>query len=282
MLKLQIQNLGVAPIAFKDPEGYTGFVAEVAANTTSTFDISADLLDRIYAQLKALETPMLAPDGTTILAGIRWNILAASTTDPRVTPEGSSGLPTVTGVALTAVDNSSGNTPVTLRGAALLSGQTKASAFIGTAAIGFRATAVVPGTAGNDITVAVADAPTGEGKVLTVGVVGSAITITPATGGSTAAAIIAAVNADATAKALVLLSDGAGTFTTAVAATKLSGGVGPGVSVSVDGTACTILATTDTTVIFTIPAGIGAAGDVVALDYRNGTHVSRLCLPVIA
>jgi len=280
MLTLQIQNLGVAPIAFKDPQGYTEFSAEVAAVTTSTFAVSADLLDRLYTQLQGLETPVLASDGTTILAGIRWNVLA-STADARVSPEGSSGLPVVNGVNVTAIDVSSGN-DATLSGAALITGQVKATALIGTTALGFTATAVVPGSAGNDIAVVVNACPV-TGEAIVVGVVGSVITITPVHDGSTAAAIIAAVNADSVAKYLVLLSDGHGTFTAAGIAHKhLATGAGPGVSVSANGTSCPIYATSPTAVSCTIPTTVATAGHVVSLDYRNGNHVSRLSLPVVA
>lgn len=92
-------------------------------------------------------------------------------------------------------------------------------------------TSRIPGADGNDITVAIVVA--GTGTALTVGVVGDAITVNSATNGggaatSTAAQVLAAVEASGAADALVTIehkgaSTGAGVVT-ALGATHLAGG----------------------------------------------------------
>lgn len=282
MLKLQVQNIGQASITIKDPQGYTDFVMDVASGVTATKNISRDLLERIEPQLKAYETPVMDSAGTTVVIGVRWTILTDSTLDGRAMPEGLAGLPALNEFQGASYDNSAGATDAVATGTGLLGNQVAATGLIANAAltakIGLAAT--LPGAPGNDITFAIA-APAGGATV--VAVVGSAITVTPLAGGDTAANIIAVVNADPSAKLLVQATVvTAGSFTAAVAAVKLAGGVGPGVSLVLDGTACVLSEVTNTQLTFDIPSGISAASRIVPLEYRNGPHITRLSVPVVA
>lgn len=281
MPKLQITNVGHATFIVKDFEGYTGFVVEVTEGHTETRDVSEDVLQRISAQLRAMETPVKDTDGHT-LAGIQWAVLASDDLDDRAMQEGLAGLPSLNELQAASYSTGSGGTDVVAVGTGFLGNQVAATGAIsnalGTARIDLAAT--VPGAPSNVITLAIAT-PAGGSTV--VAVVGNAITVTPLTGGDTAANIVTAINNDLNARLMVQATVGvAGTFTAAVAAVKLSGGVGPGVSLSLNGTACVLTAVSDTQLTFDIPTGISAASRIVPLEFRNGPHISRLSVPVIA
>jgi|MudIll2142460700_1097286.scaffolds.fasta_scaffold00003_112 hypothetical protein len=282
MLKLQVQNIGQASITIKDPQGYTDFVMDVASGVTATKNISRDLLERIEPQLKAYETPVMDSLGTTVVIGVRWTVLTDATLDGRGMPEGLAGLPALNELRAASYSTGGGGTNVVATGTGLLGNQVAATGSIqnaaGTAKIGLAAT--LPGAPGNDITLAIA---TPAGGATVVAVVGSAITVTPLAGGDTAANIIGVINADPSAKLLVQATVvTAGSFTAAVPAVKLAGGVGPGVSLVLDGTACVLSEVTNTQLTFDIPTGISAASRIVPLEYRNGPHITRLAVPVVA
>lgn len=282
MLKLQVQNIGQASITIKDQQGYTDFVMDVASGVTATKNISRDLLERIETQLKAYETPIMDSLGTTVVIGVRWTVLTDATLDGRGMPEGLAGLPALNELRAASYSTGAGGTNVVATGTGLLGNQVAATKTIanaaGTARIDLAAT--LPGAPGNDITFAIA---TPAGGATLVAVVGSAITVTPLAGGDTAANIIGVVNADPSAKLLVQATVGvAGSFTAAVAAVKLTGGVGPGVSLVLDGTACVLSEVANGQLTFDIPTGISAASRVVPLEYRNGPHITRLSVPVVA
>lgn len=281
MLKLQIQNVGEATVVVKDLEGYTDFVMEVAKGETKTKDVSNDLIQRLSAKLKALETLQWNTDGDTVLVGIRWSVLASDSADDRGMVEGLAGLPSMNEYQDANYSTSGGGTDVVATGTGLLGNQVKASLEMatvdGSARVDFEA--VNPGAPGNAISVEFAT-PAG---VLAVAVAANKITVTPAAGGSTAAAIAAAVNGDANAKLLVQASEGvAGTVNEAIAEKNLDGGIGPGVSLTLNGTACVLTEVTDTQLTFDIPTGISGAGYIVPLEFRNGPHISRLSIPVAA
>lgn len=92
-------------------------------------------------------------------------------------------------------------------------------------------TAKLGGVAGNGITLALVDPP-GNNVPLSVAVVGSAITVTLATDGSSAitttrAQLVAAINADAAAFALLAAVGSGATVITALSATNLTTGAAP-------------------------------------------------------
>lgn len=284
MPKLQITNVGLATFIVKDFEGYTDFVMEVASGQTGTKDVSADVLQRIAAQLRSMETPIKTADGLTVLAAIRWAVLASDDLDDRAMAEGLAGLPSLNELQAAAYDNSSGGTDVVATGTGLLGNQVAATSSIsnaaGTAKINLAAT--LPGAPSNVITLAIAT-PAGAGPGAACAVVGNAITVTPAAAGNTTAEMCTAINGHASAKLLVQATVGtAGDFTAAVAAVKLAGGIGPGVSLMLNGTACVLTEVADGQLTFDIPTGISAASRIVPLEYRNGPHVSRLSVPVVA
>lgn len=279
MPKLQVQNVGEATIVVKDFEGYSDFIMEIAKGETKTKEVTTDILQRIAEKLKGLETPVYSSDGTILIAGLRWSVLASDDLDDRAMQEGLAGLPNLTEFQAASYSTGAGATDVVAAGTGLLGNQVKASAqFLeGTARLDLEA--VAPGAAGNDISAEIV-APTG---VLTISVVANKITIQPASGGSTVADIVNAINTDADAKLLVQASVGvAGTVNAAVAEAYLMGGTGPGVSLTLNGTACVLTEVSDTQLTFDIPSGISAASRIVPLEYRNGPHVSRLSIPVVA
>lgn len=282
MPKLQITNVGLATFIVKDFEGYTTFVMEVAAGATETRDISEDVLQRIAAQLRSMETPIKTADGLTVLAAIRWAVIGSDDLDDRAMQEGLAGLPSLNELRAASYSTGGGGSGVVATGTGLLGNQVAATGSIsnaaGTAKINLAA--VIPGAPSNVITFAIA---TPAGGATVVAVVGNAITVTPLAGGDTAANIIGVINADPSAKLMVQATVGtAGSFTAAVSAVTLSGGVGPGVSLTLNGTACVLTEVLDTQLTFDIPTGISAASRIVPLDYRNGPHITRLSVPVVA
>lgn len=279
MPKLQITNIGQATFVVKDYEGYTTFVMEVEGGHTETKDLSVDVLQRIAAQLRSMETPILDPNSGSLLAGIRWAVLASDDLDDRAMEEGLAGLPTLTEFQAASYSPTTGALNAVAVGTGLLGNQVAATGSIsnaaGTARINLSAT--LPGAPSNSYTLAIAT-PAGGSTV--VGVSGNAITVTPLTGGDTAANIVTAINAHATARLMVQATVGiAGTFTAAVTARQLSGGVGPGVSLTLNGTACLLTEVLDTQLTLDIPAGISVTGRIVPLEYRNGPHVTRVSVP---
>jgi hypothetical protein len=278
-MKLQLTNVGLAPIVVKDQEGYTDFAVTVAPSATVEKDVSRDLLQRLTTHLKALETPVRDTAGNVLVA-LRWAVLG-STEDTRALEEGLAGLPSLNELRLASYNVTAGNTAAVATGTGLLANQTKATAqlanALGTVRIDLEA--VTPGTWGNDISCEVITPL----STLLVTVVGNKITVRPAVAGSTTAAIAAAINAEAAALLLVQATVGvAGTLTTAIAEKKLTGGKGPGVSLALNGTACSITELTATQITFDAAAGISANGRIVPLEYRNGPHASRLSVPVVA
>lgn len=281
MPKLQVQNVGEATVVIKDLEGYTDFILEVAKGATKTKNVTTDLIQRISDKLKALETLQWNTDGDTVLVGIRWSILADDDIDDRAMLEGLAGLPSLLELQAENYSTGGGATDAVATGTGLLGNQVKATLEMATAAADAQVDfeAVSPGAPGNDISV-VFITPS---STLAVNVTANQIEIRPASGGSTATAIATAVNSNANAKLLVQASEGvAGTVNEAIAEKYLDGGIGPGVSLTLGGTACVLTEVADTQLTFDIPTGISAASRIVPLEFRNGPHVSRLAVPVVA
>jgi hypothetical protein len=280
-MKLRLQNVGQGTIVVKDPQGYTLFVAEVPYNTTSDYDVSEDLVQRLAPQLRDLETNPVKDVLGNILIGLRWAVIADGA-DDRAQTEGLQGLPTLNELQAANYSTGTGATGVVATGTGLLGQQLTAAAKLFEGAARLDIAAVLPGAPGNSISVAIATPAGGPGAPV-VGVLGNVITVTPQSTGDTVANIAAAINAHATAKYMVQATVGVGgNFTAALAATTLSGGVGPGVSLTLGGTACPISELLTGSVTFDMPTGISAASRLVALDYRNGPHLSRLTVPVVS
>ena len=281
MLKLQIQNVGEATVVVKDLEGYTDFVMEIEKGATKTKDVSNDLVQRIAEKLKALETLQWNTDGDVVLVGIRWSVLASDAGDDRGMQEGLAGLPSLNEAQVANYSTGGGASDAVATGTGLLGNQVKATLeaanAAGDAQVDFEA--VNPGAPGNAISVVFIT----PASTLQVQVSANQIEIRPAAGGSTASAIAAAVNADSNAKLLVQASEGvAGTINEDIAEAYLDGGIGPGVSLTLGGTACVLTEVTDTQLTFDIPTGISTNGYIIPLEFRNGPHVSRLSVPVVA
>jgi hypothetical protein len=226
------------------------------------------------------ETPITDPATGTIISQIRWAVLHSDDLDDRAMGEGLPGLPLLGVLEAANASAGSGASDVVCNGTGLLSNQEKAVLQIEDAAAAMRLDleAVVPGGAGNDISCEVIT----PSSTLLVSVVGNVITIRPASGGSTIAAIAAAINAEADALLLVQATVGvAGTLNEAVDEANLAGGVGPGVSLTLGGTACVLTEVLDTELTFDIPTGIGANGQIAPLVYRNGPHTSQLSVPIV-
>ena len=280
MPKLSVTNVGQATVVFKDLQGYSTFVMEVPMSTTKTADISQDVMERISPQLRALETPMLDSLGN-ILSGIRWAVLTSADIDDRAMVEGLAGLPSLNEFQAAHYSTGGGATGAIATGTGLLGNQMKAALKVYNAAKTLRLDleAVTPGAPGNDISCEIVT----PSSTLAITVTSHKISIRPASGGSTVADIVSAINADPNALLLVQASVGVGgTVNAAVAEQHLSDGVGPGVSLTLNGTACAITALTNTQVTFNAAAGISAASRIIPLDFRNGPHVSRLSVPVVS
>jgi len=281
-MKLQLQNVGEATIVVQDPEGYTDFIAEVAKSETKTYDVTRDLVQRIAPQLVSMEA--LVKDTTNpdlVIVGLRWSVLLGANDDARAVGEGLAGLPGLSEFQAASYSTGAGASDVVATGAGLLGSQVAATLEVTDAAVAMQLDleAVNPGAPGNAISVEVITPAT----TLLVSVAANKITIRPASGGSTIAAIAAAINAEADALLLVQATVGvAGTLDEAVAEQWLNGGLGAGVSLTLNGTACVLSEVTDTQLTFDLPSGISAASRIVPLDYRNGPHVSRLSVPVVA
>jgi len=198
-----------------------------------------------------------------------------------VTLESLSGYPQLTQVVGGgAIDKQDPTATYGVVGSDLLQDQVAATLTLGLTTASLAFTANRPGTDGNSITVALT---TGVGA-LSVAVVGTAITVTLAAAGSTAAAVKAAIDADADAHALVQVAvsgGGGGTVLDAVA-TALSGGVGSGFEVllnGVDQTVVSAVTATGFTAIFDL-SGISDA-DSAALQVRtNGRLTNTLSLAI--
>lgn len=119
-----------------------------------------------------------------------------------------------------------------LVGEDLLQGQTKAALTLGAGTSQLDFTANRPGKPGNDITVELAT-----GGAESIAVVGNAITVTLNTGTSTPDSIKTTVDADADAARLVQVVSGGAGVAVVAATTNLSGGIGEGFVVYVNGIA---------------------------------------------
>jgi hypothetical protein len=278
MPQLSITNVGQAEVVIIDPQGITEFTTEVAPAATVTKEVSNDLLQRLTPDLKAMETPSLDAAGN-IVTGIQWSV-SHSTGDIRAASTSPQGLPQLNELQAQNYSTGSGATDVVATGTGLLGGQVKATLEMpnvaGDAQVDFEA--VAPGGPGNNISVDIVT-PTGS---LTITVTVNKIEIQPASGGSTASAIAAAVNGDSDAKLLVQASEGVGgTINEAIAEQNLAGGEGPGVSLALDGTAMDLSEVTDTQLTFDLASGVSANLRVVPLQYRSGPHLAQLSVPVV-
>jgi hypothetical protein len=166
-------------------------------------------------------------------------------------------------------------------GSGFLQGQSKATLTAGTGTSSLAFTANRPGTPGNSISVAVV---AGSGS-LSVGVVGQAITVTLAAGGSTANAVKAAVDAHATAKTLVQVVSGGTGSVAALAATNLSGGTGAGFEVKINGIEQQVVGSlTDTALPLVVSdlTGCAATDAAILRVSSNGVVSNAVALGVVA
>lgn len=278
-MKLQLQNVGQATIVVKDLEGYTDFVGEVATGDTETYLVSRDLVQRLAPRLKEMEELVKDSEGN-VLVGLRWSVLLDDDDDDRGAGEGLAGLPSLNEFQAASYSTGGGASDAVATGTGLLGNQVKATLSVIEGAAQLDLEAVAPGAPGNDISF---ELGTPAGGATVVAVVANKITVTPLAGGDSVANIRDAINADADAKLLVQASEGAaGNLTAAQAEQHLDGGSGPGVSLSLGGTACVLSEVSDTQLTFDIPSGISAASQIVPLDYRCGPHLTRLSVPVVA
>jgi len=78
-MKLTIQNLGITPFVFKDPQGYSPFVGEVAPLTTTAFEVSPDVVYRLGPSLQeAVAHPVPAPNLTDYFLKIAYSALSSA------------------------------------------------------------------------------------------------------------------------------------------------------------------------------------------------------------
>jgi len=168
-----------------------------------------------------------------------------------------------------------------LAGTGFLQGQTKATATIGTGTAELAFTATRPGEPGNDITVEIVDSASGG---LAVSVTGTDIEIDKGGGSDDADAVKVALDADADiANLIVTVSGGAGE-PAVTAQTALTGGVGEGVNVYVNGIAQNVDgAVTDTALPLVIADLTGAAnGDAAVLQVESdGVYSDPITLGVV-
>ena len=146
--------------------------------------------------------------------------------------EGGVNIPVITSVPNgQGFVNNNASTLTTLHGLNFLANRAQASLVLGDLTI----TSILPGEAGNNISVEVA-APAG---ALAVSLTGQKITISPAAAGSTYADIETEINQTAAVKALVSVSreNNGNSATGAVAEQNLSGGTGDGLIVRMYGNA---------------------------------------------
>lgn len=284
MPKLSIENVGLTTVVIKDLEGYTSWKADVASGVTGTYNVSQDLIDRIAPTLALLEGEPRQTNNT-VLTGIRWSILASADQDDRALSEGLSGLPQLLYSSVTGYDAESGNADITLTGTGLLgTKQVKSSVNISNLTVATATlvlTAVKPGSTGNDISCQVA-VDTGVAPLTITVPSTNTIVVTLAAAGNTCLAIATAINVHAAAKLLVQATVGLGdaiAFTAAVAKTYLYGGKGPGMSLTLSGTACTISATSATSITCSLPADVLLGETVVYLNLVVGPHSSILPIP---
>lgn len=168
-----------------------------------------------------------------------------------------------------------------LAGTGFLQGQTKATATIGTGTAELAFTATRPGEPGNDITVEIVDSA---GGGLAVSVVGTDIEIDKGGASDDADAIKVALDGDADiANLIVTVSGGAG-VPVVTAQTSLTGGVGEGVNVYVNGIAQGVDgAVTDTALPLVVTDLTGAAnGDAAVLQVESdGVYSDPITLGVV-
>lgn len=279
-MKLQLQNVGEATITVKDLDGYSGFVADVAKGETKTYDVTRDLVQRLAPRLVEMESLVKDPNqNDLVIVGLRWSVLSSADVDDRAMNEGLAGLPSLNEYQAASYSTGAGGSDVIATGTGLLGNQVKASLAIVEGSGQLDLEAVNPGAPGNGISVEII---VGVGA-LGINVVANKIEVTTQAAGDTINDIANAINGDADAKLLVQASVGAaGSLTAAQAEKYLDGGVGPGVSLTLNGTACVLTEVLDGQLTFNIPTGISAANRIIPLEYRNGPHVSRLSVPVVA
>jgi len=270
MPKLEVTAL-TNTVAIQDDFPSEGLLAmTVKVGTPVTKTITAGQLQRLSEKLQAMEA-----------AGrITYRVLATDG-DARGDIPNLPGSPEIHGITSGDYVALAGDTGVVVAGENFLSGQTKAAATLGSSAdnSSIEFTAVVPGAAGNDISVEFAD-----GEALAVEVDGNAITVTLNTETTTYADIETAILSNSDASALVNpVKDGTGLgAATVTAATNLSGGTGAGITAELEGTACTITATTASTITLTTPDLSGSNPKLrsAALVFRIGAQVSTLNVPL--
>ena len=275
---LQLTNVGHSPIVVKDQEGYTDFAVTVDPSTTEERDVTRDLVQRLAPHLKAMETPVTDVEGN-ILVALRWAVVASDDVDDRASNEGLAGLPSLNELQLAGYSEGTPAADVVATGTGLLGNQVKATLAVLEGAGQLDLEAVTPGAPGNDVTF---ELEVGAGA-LAIGVIGNAIKVTLQAAGDTVNDVRDIINGHAVASLLVQASTGAAGagITAAQGPTAMAGGTGPGVSLTLGGTALSITALTDTQINFATPGGISTPTYHVPLEYRNGPHVSRLSVPVI-
>lgn len=226
-----------ASVTLSDPNPVDGgWSTSVELGTSKSKAISQGQLERIAPALKTLEA-----------AGkIAWSVAQDPAQDMRA-EEGDTQPLYVAGLDAAATAAAGGAT-LKIFGAGMLTNFTPATRVTG--ATNYITYASKAGAAGNKVSVAHVQ---GTGA-LAVAVVGSAITVTLATGGSTLAQVAAAVNADPSASALVIATVTGSASAAVLTAGLLVGGTGSTVAVKVGGHACNITKLSDTEIDVLVPA----------------------------
>jgi len=228
-----------ASVTLSDPNPVDGgWSTSVELGTSKSKAISQSQLEHIAPALKTLET-----------AGkIAWSVAQDPALDMRA-EEGTTQPLYVAGLDA-ATTAAAGGATLKIFGAGLLTNFTPATRVTGVTH--FITYASKAGAPGNKITVAQV---LGTGAI-GVAVVGNAITVTLAVGGSTLTEVAAAVNAYPAAAALVIATV-TGTGSTAAAALAvgyLIGGTGSTVGVKVGGKVCNITKLSDVEINVLVPA----------------------------
>lgn len=270
MPKISITAMN-ADVQIQDDFPSEGLLAvNIDKDESKDVELSWGQLQRIEDQLSSLES----------LGYITYTVSVSSVLDARTQVGEVAGQPLLDYTSVAIVSAGSGTTDVVANGVNLLAGAAFAEVTLGDVAVPndtMRIRALIPGTDANEYSIEIIDV---DAANLAVSVVGNVITVN--FGGDSGAtidvdAVIAAINAEATAKLMVLAergTDGDGSGITVVTAeTLLTGGLGSGIALTMGGDDCIITAIDETTgaTTFNSPVLTAGADDGLVLAYwTNG------------
>lgn len=253
-------------------------VMDVQSGETRHYEISWGQLQRVEDQLSAFE-----------LKGFLTYVVTSSTLDPRAQEGDLEGLPLIDYLSANEVSTASGVTGVVMEGVNLLGDATFAETNVGDTTdvdASLRVRALIPGVDANAYSVVVVDSA-GGGLAVTVSTNQIEVDLGGAT--STAEAVRDAINAESTAKLMVLAAfystgDGSANFTQLQADTSLTGGTGSGVIVTCAGEDATITAIDETTgaITWSIGAITAAALASAMVALRSNGKLSSVTMTVTA